>query len=161
MRIVLLLLLSIAVFPAYAQGVYKWTDAKGVVHYGDEAPAEGKYAEVALDPPTSAPAEKPNGQGAAAQSTRHAQPNALAQRRQPLDIVMYARSDCGYCAKARRFFGERGIAFVEKDVQRQPQAAAEWKRLGGVAVPLFVINGVVSSGFSAEGMTQRLTRYGR
>ena len=39
-------------------------------------------------------------------------------------------------------------------------ANAEWKRLGGRGVPLFVINRDVSSGFSEGGMARRLARYG-
>ena len=79
---------------------------------------------------------------------------------QRLEIGMYARSDCGYCAKARQYFARRGLRYVEKDVQRDARAHAEWKRLGGTGVPLFVINRNVSRGFSESSMAKRLARYG-
>ena len=73
---------------------------------------------------------------------------------------MYGRTDCGYCAQARRFFADRGIAYRELDVTADAQAHARWKQLGGTGVPLFVINGKVAHGFSAESMQARLTRLG-
>lgn len=160
MRIVLLVIVLIISAAAQAQPVYKWTDAQGVVHYGDRPPADTKSEEVAIEAPPPAAVGRIDVQSPRGPSPRSSQLRATSQQSRPLDIVMYARADCGYCAKARRYFAERGIAYVEKDVQRYAQATAEWKRLGGVGVPLFVINGDVSSGFSAEGMTKRLTRYG-
>ena len=145
---------------ALAQPVYKWTDAQGVVHYGDRPPADAATEEVPIEPPTpEAAAWEP----AAANTSATAPGDPAAQQAatpQPLDIVMYARSDCGYCAKARKYFAQRGIGYRELDVERYAQAKAEWKRLGGIGVPLFVINGKVHRGFSASGMDQWLSRYG-
>jgi len=143
MRIIMLVVALAVTALAIAQPVYKWSDPQGVVHYGDEPPDDAKAQEVQIEPAPAREAGRTSGKSV------------------PLDIVMYARADCGYCAKARRYFAERGIAYVEKDVQRNAQTTAEWKRLGGVGVPLFVINGAVSSGFDADAMTQRLARYGR
>ena len=143
MRIIVLVVALVAAALAIAQPVYKWTDAQGVVHYGDKSPVDAKVEEVQIE---AAPARA---------ATRASAPASA------LDVVMYARADCGYCARARRYFAERGIRYVEKDVQRNAQTTAEWKRLGGVGVPLFVINGEVSSGFDPGTMTQRLARYGR
>ena len=143
MRIIVLVIALVVSALGIAQPVFKWTDAQGVVHYGDEPPVDAKAQEVHIE---AAPARVAGSTSAQAG---------------PLDIVMYARADCGYCAKARRYFAERGIRYVEKDVQRNAQTTAEWKSLGGVGVPLFVINGEVSSGFDPQSMTRRLARYGR
>ena len=62
-------------------------------------------------------------------------------------------------AAERGYFAKRKLRYVERDISN-PQNHAQWTRLGGRAVPLFVINGQVSSGFNAEGMTQRLRRLG-
>ena len=148
--------LAVFAASALAQPVYKWTDAQGVVHYGDRPPADAATEEVPIEPPTpEAEAWEPAGADAAGNPApqRDATPQAL-------DIVMYARSDCGYCAQARKYFAQRGIGYRELDVERYAQAKAEWKRLGGVGVPLFVINGKVHRGFSAAGMDQWLARYG-
>lgn len=157
MRLVLLVVVSVLSVAAHAQAVYKWTDARGVVHYGDRPPADAQPQQVDIAPPPPAPDPVDAGQvpPMAASGTP-----AAAAAPAALDIVMYARSDCGYCAKARRYFAQRGIGYLEKDVQRDAQANAEWKRLGGRGVPLFVINRDVSSGFSESGMARRLARYG-
>src|SRR5688572_19620663 len=111
----ILLVIALAVSAlAIAQPVYKWTDAQGVVHYGEVAPVDAKAQEIRIE---------------AAPSRQAGRTSAQAR---PLDVVMYSRADCGYCAKARRYFAERGIPYVEKDVQRNAQTTAEWKRLGGV-----------------------------
>lgn len=150
MRIVLLVIVLIAAAAAQAQSIYKWTDARGVVHYGDRQPPDTKSEQLAIEPPPPASV-----------APTRAQQLAPRQASRPLDIVMYGRAGCGYCAKARRYFAQRGIRYTEKDVQRSAQASIEWKRLGGVGVPLFVINGEVSSGFGEASMTRRLARFDR
>ena len=159
MRFLAFACLAALAAPAFAQPVYKWTDAQGVVHYGDRPPAEAAIEEVPITPP-SPEAEAWEPPAASATSTDNRDSGTQPATPQPLDIVMYARSDCGYCAKARTYFAQRGIGYRELDVERYAQAKAEWKRLGGVGVPLFVINGKVFRGFSAAGMDQRLARYG-
>ena len=139
---------------ASAQPVYRWTDAQGRVHYGDRPPASVDARPVDIAPP-------PPGAGfPAAVATGTPDSTATAGQRQPLAITMYATATCGYCAKARRFFAQRGIAYREKDIDRYAQARTEWKRLGGKGVPLFVINGEVSSGFSADSMARALSALG-
>ncbi len=67
-----------------------------------------------------------------------------------LDITMYSTSWCGYCRKARSFFQGRGIPFVEKDVEKDRQGAAEFREISGGrgGVPVIVVNGQVMRGFS-------------
>ncbi|WP_062534641.1 DUF4124 domain-containing protein [Mizugakiibacter sediminis] len=68
--------------PAFAGQVYKWTDAKGTVHYSDSPPPQGaRYSRVrvegagveAPEPPAAGPAQPAAGGGAAsaAASTAH------------------------------------------------------------------------------------------
>ena len=68
-------------------------------------------------------------------------------------------ADCDYCKQASRFFTARKLPDVERDISNR-QHRVQWTRLGGRAVPLFVINGQVSSGFNADGMTRRLQSLG-
>ena len=51
MRLALACLLACAALNAQAQsnGVYKWKDAKGVTHYSDTPPPDGRYGNVAPD----------------------------------------------------------------------------------------------------------------
>ncbi len=56
------------------------------------------------------------------------------------DVVMYATSWCPYCERARQLFADRGIPYVEIDVEAQPQARAEMmSRSGRRTVPQIFI----------------------
>jgi glutaredoxin len=66
-------------------------------------------------------------------------------------VVMYATAWCPYCAKARAYFAESGIAYVEYDVEKSATAQAQFKRLGGRAVPLIVVGHEKMNGFSEIG----------
>jgi glutaredoxin 3 len=55
-------------------------------------------------------------------------------------VVMYATSWCGYCARARRLFKDKGVAFTEIDVEAVPGARAEMQRRSGrTSVPQIFI----------------------
>ena len=73
------------------------------------------------------------------------------------EVVLYATSWCGYCAAARRFFQEHGIAYVERDVERSSEDAATLERLGGVGVPLIVVGEDVIKGYD-EGALRAVLR---
>jgi len=73
------------------------------------------------------------------------------------EVVMYATSWCPYCAKARAYFAESGIAYVEHDVEKSARARAEFKRLGGRAVPLIVVGREKMNGFSEVGFEFLMT----
>jgi|CXWL01.1.fsa_nt_gi glutaredoxin len=153
MRVFAVLLLAALAGSASGQEVYKWTDAQGVVHFSDRKPAgqTAQGVQIAPAPPSAA---------AAVEAPAHAAPTPPAAiPKRPINITMYSTADCGYCAQARRFFAANHLRYAERDIGNN-QNRAKWKQLGGNGVPLFVINGQVSGGFSAESMTQRLHRIG-
>jgi glutaredoxin len=76
-------------------------------------------------------------------------------------VVMYATSWCPYCARARAYFAESGIAYVEHDVEKSATARAEFKRLGGRAVPLIVVGREKMDGFSEVGFEFLMARVAR
>lgn len=47
------------------------------------------------------------------------------------DIVMYATSRCGYCARARQLLTAKGVPFTEIDVDRVPGSREEMQRRSG------------------------------
>ncbi len=56
-------------------------------------------------------------------------------------IVMYATDWCPYCARARRLFESKGVAFEEIDIDEVEGARAEMrKRSGRTSVPQIFIN---------------------
>ncbi len=154
MQMITLLLMPLLAFSLSAQEVYKWTDDQGVVHFSDRKPADAPAHTVQLE---AAPATA--SASAAPAPVQSAPDEPAATRKRPLNITMYSTADCGYCKRARNYFATRKLRYVERDIGN-PQNHAQWTRLGGRAVPLFVINGQVSSGFNADGMTQQLRRFG-
>jgi glutaredoxin len=77
------------------------------------------------------------------------------------EVVMYATSWCPYCAKARAYFKESGIAYVEHDVEKSASARSDFKRLGGRAVPLIVVGREKMNGFSEVGFEFLMARAAR
>ena len=56
-------------------------------------------------------------------------------------IVMYAADWCGYCARARRLFDSKGVAYEEIDVDSVPGAQAQMRaRTGRTSIPQIFIN---------------------
>jgi glutaredoxin len=65
------------------------------------------------------------------------------------DIVMYALPDCGYCAKARQWLGERELVYRELDIN-DPLIATQWRSRGGQGVPLTIIGDQIVQGFDPQ-----------
>ena len=150
-RALLIALLVSAYGTVAAQSVYRWVDAQGKTHYTSDPPTGTRKYEVrprvnsyAAPAESRAPAAAPQTQAAAAGP-----------------VVMYATSWCPYCAKARAYFGRKGIAYTEYDVEKSPTADAEFKRLGGRGVPLILVGREKMSGFSEKGFDALLARASR
>lgn len=72
------------------------------------------------------------------------------------DIIIFSTSWCGVCGKARRWFRNKGIQYVERDIEKDPgaredmqkravQAGLPASQLGGV--PVIWVNGQMFPGF--------------
>jgi glutaredoxin len=79
---------------------------------------------------------------------------AQAHTGQP-EVLMYATSWCGYCAKARAYFDEHRIDYVELDVERDEAASQQNRQLGGGGVPTIRVGEDIVHGFD-EGALSRL-----
>lgn len=81
-------------------------------------------------------------------------------------ITMYSASWCGVCRKARAFMDAEGIAYVEKDIEKDPGAQAELRKKAQAAgiqangVPVFDIGGKLMSGFDPDALKQASGRKG-
>lgn len=64
------------------------------------------------------------------------------------EVVLYATSWCGYCAKMRKFLAENQIPYSEYDIERSGEAKAQYDALRGTGVPLMVVNGDVIRGYN-------------
>lgn len=67
-------------------------------------------------------------------------------------IVMYATTWCPYCRKARKLLNELDIEWVEKDIERDREAAREFaKKVGrGSGVPVIDFDGTLLRGYNPD-----------
>ena len=102
MKYILLLLIAIPL-ASFAE-IYKWIDADGHVHYGDAPKEKDKAEKVALE----------------INSYEHVTYQSVDFNQGPGagHVTMYATSWCGYCKKARTYFRQNGINFIEYDIEK-------------------------------------------
>lgn len=74
------------------------------------------------------------------------------------EIVMYVMPDCGYCAAARAYLKQRGLAWQEHDITTSQSAAKEFSARGGQGTPLILVDGTVVHGFNAQRMDAALAK---
>lgn len=78
------------------------------------------------------------------------------------DIVIYGASWCGACRSAEAFLRQRGVAFIEKDIEEDPEALREMQakaRAAGVqpsGIPVIDFRGEILTGFDRRRMEQLL-----
>jgi len=66
-------------------------------------------------------------------------------------VVMYATSWCPYCEQARQYFRQRGIPYVEHDIENDAAARRDYRAFGGRGVPLILVGRRRMNGFSIGG----------
>ena len=71
-------------------------------------------------------------------------------------VVLYATDWCGYCKKTRGFFAEKGIEYVEFDIEKSAEGRKQYEQLKGRGVPLVVANGMVIRGYSPRSVLAAL-----
>jgi len=77
-------------------------------------------------------------------------------------VTVYTTSWCGYCKKTKQFLKQRGVDFVEKDIEKDPAAAQELSqkaaaagvRVGGV--PVTDVRGKLVVGFDEKQLASLL-----
>ncbi|HEY1694128.1 MAG TPA: glutaredoxin domain-containing protein [Polyangiaceae bacterium] len=86
---------------------------------------------------------------------------AVAPSAEPA-IIIYGAEWCGACHDAARYLKSKGIAFVEKDVEKDPAAAREMQAklarngLRSGSIPVIDVRGKVMVGFSAPAIENAL-----
>lgn len=66
------------------------------------------------------------------------------------DVIVYSSNACPYCTLAKNYLEEKGVAFVEKNVQTDKDARAELMSMGHMGVPVLVIDGEQIVGFDKD-----------
>jgi glutaredoxin len=124
--------------------MFKWTDAKGVVHYSDQPPPAGEDIKV----------ETKSFSGGRSDVALPYE-LALAARNHP--VTLFTTSDCNACDQGRAMLKQRGIPFVEKTVTTSADQQ-KFKEAGGAGqLPLLVVGGVRRVGFEAEAWNETLS----
>ena len=77
-------------------------------------------------------------------------------------VIVYGASWCGACHEAMAYMKKKGIAFVEKDVEKDPGAQREMQGklaragLNTGSIPILDVRGKILVGFSARALDQAL-----
>jgi len=93
--------------------------------------------------------------GRAAQGAT-AKPTSPMAGAEPGQVILYTTSWCPACRSAREYMTEQGIPFIEKDIEKNQEAAAELlakARAAGISasgVPVLDVGGTLMQGFDAE-----------
>lgn len=134
-----IVIISLATAHAALAQVYTWVDDQGQTHFSDRAPnnQQAKAVEIKINSYTS--------------SSIGENTELPADSRK---VVMYSTSWCGYCKKARNYFKQQNIAFVEYDIETSVKGERDYKKLKGKGVPIILVGNKRMNGFSTEGFNQ-------
>lgn len=114
--------------------MYKWTDAKGVVHFSDQPPGN----DVKVETKSFA-----GGAGGVAL------PYELAEAVRNHPVTLYTGADCNACDQGRALLKQRGIPFTEKTVSTTDDQKKLNDAGGGGQLPLLLVGGARRVGFEA------------
>jgi len=89
-------------------------------------------------------------------------PSASADPSARVVVVIYGAEWCGACHEAARYLRQRGIPYVEKDIEKDGAAAQEMERklakhgLRGGSIPVIDVRGTILVGFDPESIDTAL-----
>jgi glutaredoxin len=154
------------VTPSSKDVYYQYVDDSGTVHFVQnqaDIPAkwQNKAGRIEVEKTASAP-----GRGGTRPATtrraaaRRPTEKPVAYTRGP-EVVVYTTVWCGWCRKTLQFLDERGVTYVNKDIE-----ANDWNRdeliekTGRTSIPVVEIDGEIIRGYNAARMEQLLARSG-
>jgi glutaredoxin len=122
-----------------AEGLTCWLDENGRRACGDRPPAGAVVEKRQLrynliqPPPADLAAPEP----------------ARARPRQP-SVTLYSASWCGVCDRARKHMQQRGVVFVEYDIETSERGRRDYARLDAHGVPVILIGRQRMNGFAPD-----------
>lgn len=63
-------------------------------------------------------------------------------------LIIFTTSWCPYCKKAKSYFIQHHISFIEYDIEKDERARRMHDLLGGGGIPIIIYNGKMLRGFS-------------
>jgi glutaredoxin len=135
--VVAVLVVALAVSPAFAAKLYKWVDQAGNISYQDRPPPEGQGRVEERDVRGShAAGGDPTTDDAAAKAP----------------VTLYMVPGCSSCDAARAHLKQRGIPFSEVNVAAGNVDAQQdmKKKVGELSVPTITVGAKVMKGYMAS-----------
>ena len=77
-------------------------------------------------------------------------------------MIIYGASWCGACHEAQAFLRARGIAFIDRDIERDPGAREDMQRAASAAgiptgsIPIIDFRGTIIRGFDREALERAI-----
>jgi glutaredoxin len=143
---------------------FQYVDDSGTVHFvqnlGDiPAKWQSRAGRIEVEKTARAPGAGSTPRAAGRRSARSTQ-RAAAYRRPP-EVVVYTTAWCGWCQKTLQFLDERGVRYVNKDIEANDLNRDELiEKTGRTSIPVVEIDGEIIRGFNASRMEQLLARAG-
>lgn len=124
---------------ALAEGQYKYIDERGQLRLAsrlEDIPERQRATASQLVTPSASPSTRP--------------PTDDARARRDVDVTIYTTRSCGYCRAAIAHFDKLGIDYVNRDVEEDEEARAEYLGLtdGRRGVPVIVVGDAWIQGWS-------------
>lgn len=105
---------------------------------------------------------KQHGEILAPKAAASALPGEAAASATMPTVIVYGASWCGACHDAQAYLKKRGIPFVEKDIEADPNAAREMRtklasvRKPGGSIPVIDVGGRILVGFDPKGIDRAI-----
>ena len=75
-----------------------------------------------------------------------------------MKVKVYSTPSCSYCVMAKQYLASKNIAYEDKDVSRDREAAVEMvNKSGQRGVPVLEINGKIIVGFDRNAIDRSLS----
>jgi len=141
---------------APVEGMYSWTDEGGIAHYvEDPSQVPDRYRKgskveslPSLSTYSGAYSRLPSA------SSRGVKPAARIAPARGARAIVYSAAWCGACKDTKAFLKSLGVTVEERDIDKDPTAAAELAKIAGddAGIPVTVLGGKVIGGFDEEAL---------
>lgn len=74
------------------------------------------------------------------------------------NVIIYTSNTCPYCVLAKNYLDEKGVSYIEKNIQTDSSARKELMSMGYMGVPVLIINGEEVVGFDQAKIDELLDK---